>query len=526
MILTHLFNANAVVGCAQNRRPDFSAVADLLAHMDRLGVSRALVWHLGAAGFQTVWGNRKLLADLAATPAAADRVFPAFVISPNVYYERGSLDWIRSAMQDCGARALRFSLGRGEWTLDALEPVLEALQSLSPVLFLSVWDNLPKPAVLALAARFPDMPLVFTEAMWGHVGPMLDLMRQRDNVLIETSWLHTHQALELFSSHYGAERLLFGMGSEAHQGAAIAELACAGLSDSERELIAHGNLERLLGLPPAPSPAPPASVSPLFGKLLAGEALGCEVIDAHGHLGPMGSYVTVEQDTQAQARQALAWMDRYGVTQMLISGDEALHADPAEGNRVIEAELAPFGDRFRGYVAFNPLYAEDLEPLLDDYFTRPFWVGFKLLCDYWGMPVTDPRFTPVWEYAHAHRLPILLHTWGGNLDAPLLLADIASAYPDAIFLLGHSGGSARLEAEQLAQDHPNVYLEWCGSFTTPASWEDTLARVGVDRVVFGTDAIPHSFIWETGRLLSQRFPEEAFAPILGANMRTLLARRR
>ena len=526
----NLFDANAVVGCTSDQRPDFLRVADLLAHMDRLGLGRALAWHIGAAGFQTVWGNEKLLADLAATPGAEGRVFPAFVISPNVYYERGSLEWIREAMEQHGARALRFSLARPEWSLDALEPVLEALLPLSPVLFLSTRDYLPKPAILALAERFPELPLVFTEAMWGHVGQMLDLMRRRENLLIETSCLHTTGALELFAGHYGAERLLFGTGFPSHQGAAIAELARADLGEPEREAIAHGNLERLLGLPKAAAVSSPGALSPFFGRLLAGEKLGCEVVDAHGHIGPMGSYVTVEQDTAAQARMALDWMDRYGVTTMIISGDEALHADPVEGNRVLEESLAEHGDRFRGYVAFNPLYAAETEPLLDDYFSprtpAQFWVGFKLLCDYWRVPVTDPRFTPVWEYANAHRLPILIHSWGGNMDAPSLLSEIAPAYPEAIFLLAHSGGSARDEAERLAMDHPNVYLEWCGSFTVPDSWEDTLARVGPERVVFGTDAVPHSFIWETGRLLSQPFSEEQFRQILGANMRTLLARRR
>ncbi|NLO72705.1 MAG: amidohydrolase family protein [candidate division WS1 bacterium] len=526
MINLDLFDANAVVGNVSDQRPEFPRATDLLAHMDRLGIGRALVWHAGGAGFQTIWGNEKLLADLAATPAAAGRLFPAFVISPNVYYERGSLDWLRSAMEQQSVRALRFSYARPEWSLDALEPVLEALLPLSPVLFLSARESLPKADLLALAARFPQMPLVITEAMWGHLGPLLDLMRQRANIYLETSWLHTHRGLELFIEHYGAERLLFGTGFRSHHGAAIAELALADLTAPQREALAHGNLERLLGLPASSAPALSSTLSPLWDRLLAREPLGCEVVDAHGHLGPMGSFVTQEQDLSVQTHRALAWMDRYGVSTMVISGDEALHADPVVGNRILEESLTPYGGRFRGYLAFNPWYAEVTEPLLDDCFSRPFWAGFKVLCDYWRVPLTDSRFTPAWEYAHAHCLPILIHTWGGGLNSPAMLSDLAPKYPHALFLLGHSGGSARGEAERLARDNPNVYLEWCGSFTVPDSWEDTLARVGADRIVFGTDAIPHSFVWELGRLLSQPFTEEQFRQILGANMRAILARRR
>jgi len=77
----------------------------------------------------------------------------------------------------------------------------------------------------------------------------------------------------------------------------------------------------------------------------------------------------------------------------------------------------------------------------------------------------------------------------------------------------------------LALAHPNVYLEWCGSFTSPDSLVGTLERVGVDRVVFGSDAIAHDIYWELGRLLSQDLPDERLVPILGANMREILSRR-
>jgi len=356
---------------------------------------------------------------------------------------------------------------------------------------------------------------------------MLDLLRRRENLCLEISFLHTQGGIERFARYFGAERVLFGTGYRSHQGASLAALAGADLTEADRGEIAHANLERLLGVAPlsAMSAAQPGRLSRFWDRLLAGERLGCDVIDAHGHLGPLGSYVTEECDTAAQARQALSWMDRLGVSAMIVSGSQALFTDPVEGNRALEETLAPHGERFRGYLAFNPSYAAELEPLIEDFFSRPFWAGLKLLCDYWGVPVTDPRFRPVWEYANAHRLPILIHSWGGSLDAPAMLREIVPAYPEAAFVLAHAGGPARREAEDLAVDHPNVYLEWCGSFTRPDSWEQTLARVGPGRVVFGTDAILHNFHWELGRLLSQDFSEEDLTAILGANMRGLLARR-
>ena len=55
---------------------------------------------------------------------------------------------------------------------------------------------------------------------------------------------------ELLSENFGADRVLFGTGFKTHYGAAIAALAQANLSNEQRELIAHGNIERLLKLKP------------------------------------------------------------------------------------------------------------------------------------------------------------------------------------------------------------------------------------------------------------------------------------
>ena len=87
---------------------------------------------------------------------------------------------------------------------------------------------------------------------------------------------------------------------------------------------------------------------------------------------------------------------------------------------------------------------------IDDLFSRNYYVGFKMHNNHWSIPVTDPRFEPVWKYADKHRLPILLHTWDDKYDAPKMLTDIVARYPNAMFILGHSGNADRMDAEMLA----------------------------------------------------------------------------
>ena len=47
-----------------------------------------------------------------------------------------------------------------------------------------------------------------------------------------------------------AGRIVFGTGHQSHNGAAIAALAGANLTAAQCRQIAHGNLDRLTGLPP------------------------------------------------------------------------------------------------------------------------------------------------------------------------------------------------------------------------------------------------------------------------------------
>ena len=167
-------------------------------------------------------------------------------------------------------------------------------------------------------------------------------------------------------------------------------------------------------------------------------------------------------------------------------------------------------------------------PRFDSFFSRPFFVGFKTLCDYWQVPVTDDRFHVMYQYAHDRRLPILIHTWDGPWDSPALLKDIVKQYPDAFFLLGHAGGGdgGRRQAVELARENPNVFLEFCGSFCSRIPWEQTFREVGPDQIVFGTDTTGHDAGWELGRYLSRDLPASMIRPALGANMRRILAARR
>ena len=521
-----LFDANGSFGNPATSAPDCATAAVRLAHMDRLGIGRSLAWNVEATQSNPLAANRRLLDEIAHTPGAAGRLIPALAVSGLIAYERDGIERFAAQMKEGRTRALRFVNVGSRLTLAQCAPVVQAVRHLKPFILVK-WGETPAADILEFAALFPDVPLILTDLIWPCGIGVFDAMRQRPNVLMETSWWHTWEGVAHAVKHFGAERVLFGTGYRCHNSAAIAALARAEITKEQRELIAHGNLDRLTGSAGEEREAARPSGNRLWQRCLAGEPLGVDTLDAHGHLGPSAGYVLENQEERAQIPALLRVMDKVGERTMIFSGLQALHGSPAEGNELVRELIKPYAGRFAMYVAFNPFYAAELLPRLDGWFADPQVVGFKLLCGYWRVPVTDARFEPMWEYADRHRLPVLMHSWNGEMDSPAMARGIVSRHHDLSLLLGHSGGGdeGRAEAEAMAVEFPNVFLETCGSFCTTRRWEETLKSVPVSKVVYGTDAAAHDIHWELGRILSLDVSEEVLVPILGQNMRRILARR-
>ena len=506
-----------------------------LDHMDYLGIVRSLVTHIQSRELNPIVGNRTLLDTLAALPASAGRLVPVFTINAATGYERGAVDFLKRHMADGTTRALATFPDTCRHPLSHLEPLLEKLAPFRPML---LWNTMENPHgeldyrdFMALAAKCPDIAFVAGKKMWPGFGSVLDAMRRCSNVYVDISWLHMRRTIELLTRQFGADRVLFGTGCRTHYGAAIAALAHADLSETERHLIAHGNLERLLELPPAAKEvAGGRADKPLWENLRHGKPVGTDLIDAHGHIGASNrSWYLPEIEIADAARDTVAHMDRLGIRRLIVTPDSALFADALDGSREAERELAPFRDRFSGYVAFNPRFADRLVPEFDNLFRDGFFVGFKILASYWKIKVDDPAYLPALKYADNHRLPILYHTWDDRWNSPRMLTEIVKAHPGATFLLGHSGGgtAGRVEAIELAQRHANVYLEFCGSFTTNYPWARTFEQVGFDRVVFGSDGGgAHDQAWELGHLLSQPVADADLKPMLADTIQGILARKR
>ena len=211
---------------------------------------------------------------------------------------------------------------------------------------------------------------------------------------------------------------------------------------------------------------------------------GCPVIDMHGHLGPFhGIYMP-----EASLESMLAGLDRAGVECIVLSPHSALDGDTREGNREMFEAVRRYPGQVYGYCTINPCFPDDTQPELDRYLGQPGVAGIKIHPATHEVPVTDPRYQPVWERANRDKLLLLSHTWGASGGCGARdMRKIAEQYPDVRLLLGHSCYGAWAEVIALAAEFPNVYLELTAAGHVYGIIEWMCRDAGSEKVLFGTD---------------------------------------
>ncbi len=256
----------------------------------------------------------------------------------------------------------------------------------------------------------------------------------------------------------------------------------------------------------------------LIDLLLHGRPLDCGAIDMHAHIGRY-SHAIPDLDPAS----IVAVMDRLGVRSALVSHLQCISWDVHWGNdRVLDAMRA-FPGRLLGYASLfprDPDFVREEAALR----VRQGFAGFKVHNGN-GFPYDAPAYAPAWELADRHRLPVLFHTTGGELVLEQL-AQVARRAPNAFILLGHSTCRNYDLYLQMAERHPNVFLELCGSLAPRGAIEYLADRVGAHRILWGSDCDFYSMEQQFGRLLGCRCSDEQKLQILARNAQAILQARR
>lgn len=241
------------------------------------------------------------------------------------------------------------------------------------------------------------------------------------------------------------------------------------------------------------------------------------VIDAHGHIGDDPAIAFVDTSMPA----LIATMDRMGVDVACVSSIPAIYGLSARGNDELLAALAAYPDRLFGYVVVDAGYPERIQPELN----RCLAGGVRgvKIHSVSGTPYDHPNYTPVYDFAAAHSLPLLAHTWSDEeLDA---LEPQFARCPNVSFLLGHAGAVAREHYVRLGHQYPNVYLELCFSVCPRGLVEYFVGEGLAAKMMWGSDCIFMSMEQQLGRVVFAKISEADKRMILGETAaRVLLGR--
>ena len=250
--MLEFFDCNAAYGVwmKPHLKPAVTA-NDLLASMEWCGIERSLVRHAALDTECPTVGNPLAVAEMADHP----ELVPTWAILPPATGEQGTPDELAAAMADAGVRALWAFPSKHKYILDGVScgALFGMMVAKKIPLFLlkgetsmgvSNWE-----LVAAVLKECPELRLVYVgQGCWGEDRWFRPLMDRYGGLYTDTSRYELDGGIKAFVGRYGAERLLFGSDfPESNPGGAMLTLAHADISDEEKQMIAAGNLERLLG---------------------------------------------------------------------------------------------------------------------------------------------------------------------------------------------------------------------------------------------------------------------------------------
>lgn len=247
-----LFDCNACFGTSMLRPLRYAEKKEeLLAEMDYYGIAEAIVYHARQKDDSPVLGNDILIRTIKDAP----RLHGVFAILPLQTGELGSLDEILSRMRENGIRAFRAFPSEHKYlmTKTSLSSLYELMCDRKIPLFISINESCGGISGWYLIEKIlsdaPELTLIVTEhGSWGQDRYFRPLVEKYENLYLDTSRYELDGGIRDFCRKYGADRLLFGTGfPNWNPGGPILTLLHADISSKEREAIASGNLERILG---------------------------------------------------------------------------------------------------------------------------------------------------------------------------------------------------------------------------------------------------------------------------------------
>jgi len=241
-----LFDVQTGFGGAKTGQPVPLPPEELLDEMERLSIDRALVRTVPDE-LERDWPAANAMLFDACESQPAWTPCPVVVPATADDYPPEEQQVAEHIARGAGAAWIR--VAKDFWNLCdwVCGPLLRALEARRLPVFCLERDVTVE-QVADLAARCPDLPILFAGVDYREQRTLLPLLRSFPNVHLSLGNNYTmHGGIEQFVAKVGADQLLFGTGfPDAEPMGAVTQLTYADVSDADKAKIGSGNVERLL----------------------------------------------------------------------------------------------------------------------------------------------------------------------------------------------------------------------------------------------------------------------------------------
>jgi len=236
------------------------------------------------------------------------------------------------------------------------------------------------------------------------------------------------------------------------------------------------------------------------------------MIDIHTHLHPPKLFRAIRKwfsensswklTYPTQPADVAAHLRNCGVTRFVFCS-YAHKAGIAEeiNNWLIQTsnELGRFGVPLATVHPSDGNYIEYYEMALDNG-----CVGLKIHEDVQKLSINDAALDPILEISSRHGAFVLVHVgsipWTSHSnDGPQRLRTVLGRYPSLSIIVAHMGVPDTAQYLQIAEDHPNLYLDTTMTLAPESPFYSPIAgdifEAHADRLIYGSDFpnIPYSY---------------------------------
>ena len=232
------------------------------------------------------------------------------------------------------------------------------------------------------------------------------------------------------------------------------------------------------------------------------------IVDCHSHIWEYPGHISdgFVQEANSRARgkpidihvpPERHWTGMAAVDKVIVFGMRAHHSGIFTPNEYIADYVREHPEKVIGFASVDPTRDSAIEMLEHAVGTLKLR-GVKLGPIYQNIHPTDPRMMAVYEFCEANGVPILIHqgttfprTAPLKYALPILLEDVALAFPELRMVIAHLGHPWIAETLVLIRKQPHFYSDISALHYRPWQFYNALVMAkeyGVlDKLLFGSD---------------------------------------